>query len=419
VKFIHAADLHIDSPLRGLEAYEGAPVDQLRGATRQAFGKLVELAISRAVDFVILAGDLFDGSWPDMRTGLWTAARFRELDAAGIRVFLLRGNHDAASRVRRAVTWPANVHEFSTRHPETVAWADLGVAVHGQGFDHQQILHDLAAAYPDPVSGQFNIGVLHTSLSGSAEHDTYAPTSVEVLVQRGYDYWALGHIHARSDPPLHGSPYIAFPGNTQGRHIRETGAKGCLLVTVEDGELSSVEFHATDTVRWYLVEIHLEATDGCDQLLAAVRRELAACRDSAEGRLAAVRIVIRGACAAHRELIDPVRRTEVVTEVRNLANECDGEVWVEKIGLDTTAPVNVERLRQGHDVIGQLLRSIQEISASEEQLLDLAAPLRPLWDKAGVELNAVGLRLDDTRQLAIWLQQAESVIVSRLVEGDS
>ncbi len=295
VKFIHAADLHIDSPLRGLESYDGAPLEQLRGATRSAMQNLVHFALREAVDFVIIAGDLFDGKWQDVRTGLWTAARLRELDRAGIRVLLLQGNHDAASKVRQAIQWPGNTHVFAVDRPETIRWDDLRVALHGQGFAQEQVTDDLAAGYPEPVAGYFNIGVLHSSLTGNPLHDSYAPTSLATLVARGYDYWALGHIHARSEPALCTDPYIAYCGNLQGRHIRETGAKGCLLAQVEDGQLQSVAFQALDTLRWSRVEVTLESHHTRTELLDEVRHHLLAARGGAEGRLLAVRVIVQGA----------------------------------------------------------------------------------------------------------------------------
>ena len=219
MKFIHAADLHIDSPLRGLEVYDGAPVERLRRATRESLENLVALAIEKSVDFVIVAGDLFDGKWPDMATGVWTASQFWRLDRAGIPVYLIRGNHDAASQVREAVRWPGCVREFSVDSPETLIDEDLG------------------ARYPDRIDRLFNIGVLHTSLNGHPDHDTYAPTHEDVLRARRYDYWALGHVHSRRI--VSEAPWIVYPGNTQGRHIRETGPRGCVLVTVDAGEGSA------------------------------------------------------------------------------------------------------------------------------------------------------------------------------------
>jgi exonuclease SbcD len=419
VKFIHAADLHIDSPLRGLEVYDGAPLEQLRGATRVALQNLIRVAIEQAVDFVVIAGDLFDGKWQDMRTGLWTATQFRELDRANIRVFLLQGNHDAASKVRQAITWPDNVSVFSVKKPETKLVEELKVALHGQGFAREKVTTDLAAAYPDAVEGYFNIGVLHTSLTGSPEHDTYAPTTLSTLRARGYDYWALGHIHARSEPALSHEPYVAYCGNLQGRHIKETGAKGCLLVSVADGESPQIEFVATDTLRWQLVEVSLQPADGRSELLSAVEQCLNVAREEADGRLAAVRLVIRGACEVHREIAQESDRAEIVAEIRNLANDIPDDIWVEKVELDTTAPVDLSALLLGKDLLGELLRSLRAAGEEPGTLDELSGYLKPLQDKAALELRESGIDLDDPRQLARWLTQAEAMLVARLTESES
>ena len=176
MKFIHAADLHIDSPLVGLCCYEGAPTERLREATRRALENLVALAIEETVAFVIIAGDLFDGPWRNMHTGLFTARQFRRLEDAEIGVYLVRGNHDAESQVRQKIKWPGNVHEFSVHRAETICLEGIAVALHGRGFAHPQVTDDPVPKYPSPVPGMFNIGVLHTNVDGSQGHDPYAPT---------------------------------------------------------------------------------------------------------------------------------------------------------------------------------------------------------------------------------------------------
>ncbi len=167
-KFIHAADIHLDSPLLGLDQYEGAPVETIRGATRRAFSNLVQLAIRERVDFVILAGDIYDGDWLDYNTGLFFVKEVRELERAGIQVVLIRGNHDAESRITRRLTLPDKVHELPPDGPATFRFESLRVAVHGQSYPHQAETRNLAAGYPPPISGYFNIGVLHTALNGRA-----------------------------------------------------------------------------------------------------------------------------------------------------------------------------------------------------------------------------------------------------------
>jgi DNA repair exonuclease SbcCD nuclease subunit len=420
-RFIHAADIHIDSPLRGLESYPGAPTERLRNATREAFENLVQLAIDESVAFVIIAGDLFDGHWKDMNTGIWTAGQFRKLERTGIPVCLIRGNHDAESKVRTGIKWPPNVHEFSVRKPETLTSEQLGltksqpVAIHGQGFAKPDIQEDLAAGYPDAVPGCFNIGVLHTSLTGDPAHDRYAATTLEVLRNRSYDYWALGHVHIRSEPPLSVTPFVAFAGNTQGRHIRETGAKGCLLVSVEDGNISHTEFRETDTLRWHRAKVTLGQSDGLSELYDRTRDVLDECLDLSDGRFAAVRVEISGACAAHRELVRPGCQDEAVSQIRDIANEWDDEIWIEKVKLNTSAPIDVEQLREGQDLLGELLRDVEGLSEDEDQLSELVAEsLATLSAKAGPELQAADVSLTDPEQLQIWLQQAEALLLARM-----
>ena len=246
MRFLHASDLHIDSPLRGLDRYEGAPVERLRTATRGALERLVDTALNERVDFVLLAGDIYDSDWQDFHTGLFFREQMVRLDRAGIRVFIVQGNHDAQGVITRQLTLPQNVTTFSSRTAETHRIEEIAVAVHGRSFPNRAVDEDLVPSYPAPVPGLLNIGMLHTSLTGRVGHDTYAPTDVATLSSKGYDYWALGHVHARE--VVSEQPRIVFPGNLQGRKASETGPKGCELVTVEAGQVGS-EFVPLDVVR--------------------------------------------------------------------------------------------------------------------------------------------------------------------------
>jgi DNA repair exonuclease SbcCD nuclease subunit len=229
-RFIHAADLHLDSPLHGLDAYDGAPVEQIRGATRRALANLVELAETERAAFVLVAGDLYDGDWRDYNTGLYFVRQMSRLREAGTPVYIIAGNHDAASQITKSLRLPENVRMLSADRPESVVLEAEGVAIHGQSFATRAVTDDLSATYPVRLAGFFNVGLLHTCAEGREGHEPYAPCRIEALVAKGYDYWALGHIHKREI--LHGDPWVVFCGNLQGRHIRETGAKGCSLVTV-------------------------------------------------------------------------------------------------------------------------------------------------------------------------------------------
>ncbi|MGC8644629.1 MAG: metallophosphoesterase family protein, partial [Isosphaeraceae bacterium] len=288
--FAHAADLHIDSPLRGLEHYEGAPVERVRLATRAALENLVRLCRERQVDFLVVAGDLFDYDWRDFSTPLFVVKQFQLLQQADIPVYLIRGNHDSREEMSRKVPWPRNVTLFDHAKPETFVLEKLGVALHGLSFPKREVKENLVPRYPAPHRGLFNLGLLHTNATGSAEHDPYAPCRVDELVAKGYDYWALGHLHEFNI--LHQQPHVVYSGNTQGRHVRETGAKGCVLVTVDDNAVTGCEFCHTDVLRWFRAVIVLEADDGVDELIDLAGARLRAIADLADGRLAAVRIEV-------------------------------------------------------------------------------------------------------------------------------
>ncbi|WP_406297507.1 DNA repair exonuclease [Embleya sp. NBC_00888] len=372
MKLLHAADLHIDSPLRGLSGYEGAPAAEIRGAARRAVVNLVDLALAEAVDAVLLAGDIYDGDWKDYHTGLFFTVQMRRLAEADIPVLLVAGNHDADSRITRELRLPANVHRFSTARPETVAFEDLGLAVHGQGFAVRDVTENLAVSYPAPRGGMFNVGLLHTALTGAEGHANYAPCSVGDLLSRGYDYWALGHVHARE--VVHAAePWIVFPGNVQGRHARETGPKGATLITVDgDRGRAEVEHRDLDVVRWARLDVDATEATGIEDVLDLVRRRMAEERAAAGDRLLAARVRVVGASDAHEALWRDERR--FVFEARALAAEFSG-VWLEKVRLETRhaelgdtgveLPALVEdlartakALRADPDALEQLIRSV-------------------------------------------------------------
>jgi exonuclease SbcD len=318
-QFIHAADIHLDSPLRGLMNFEGAPVERVRSATREAFRNLVQLAVDERVAFVLIAGDLWDCDWPDSAPGLFFIQQAARLGKAGIPIFVIKGNHDAESKLTSAIRhWPENVTFFSHKKPHTLKLEKWNVAIHGQSYGQQQVTQDLSEKYPEPVPGAFNIGLLHTCLEDGGTD--YAPACIAKLAAHGYDYWALGHIHQRQDFSLNGV-HIEFPGNLQGRSIRETGPKGCSLVTVDDDYTVTSRFQPLDVVRWQ--ELSVVAEDS--GLEGAVRDALEKAVAQSDGRLLAVRIQVIGWVAGGQALRD--RLDAVAVEV--------GDVWLEKIVVTT------------------------------------------------------------------------------------
>jgi DNA repair exonuclease SbcCD nuclease subunit len=364
MKFVHAADIHLDSPLRGLERYEGAPVDELRGASRRALGNLVDLCLREEVDLLVIAGDLYDGDWKDYNTGLFFVKEMARLTHGGTRVVWVRGNHDAASQITKSLPLPEGAHELPTGKPTTLEFEDLGVAVHGQSYGRRDVTTDLAASYPEPLPGLFNLGILHTALDGRPGHDHYAPCTADRLAGHGYDYWALGHVHRREI--ISEDPWILFPGNLQGRHARETGPKGATMVTVEGGAVAYTEAYELDVVRWSDCSIDIE----------------------------------RAASAAEA-----------------VAFDSGAPIWVEKIYFETRPEVDLDALVQGGGPIADLLSTLRGISNDPEALEQIAQALEPLAAKlpSDYRTHPEAIDLRDPKALAGLLEDVECDLLPRLL----
>jgi DNA repair exonuclease SbcCD nuclease subunit len=412
MRFIHASDLHIDSPLRGLDRYDGAPVERLRTATRSALERLVDKALTERVDFVLFAGDIYDCDWQDFHTGLFFRGQMVRLGRAGIRCFIVQGNHDAQGVISKQLTLPQNVTVFSSRSAQTIRIDELSVAIHGRSFPERAVDEDLVPSYPAPVPGFFNIGMLHTSLTGRAGHDTYAPTDLPTLIAKGYDYWALGHVHARE--LLHEQPRIVFPGNLQGRHAKETGAKGCELVMVEAGRIEA-EFVALDVVRWSQLAVPLNGVDRLDALSEAFRQALEPVLTGATDRLHAVRVTLTGSTELHR--LEANQPGTLAAAMHAAAQDIgEAEIWIEQVRLDLTTPFDRTQAALRQDAVGELVRLVDSILDDEAELTRRAqAELGNLFTSMPQEVAAGDVpTLDDLAELKSLLMDAEATVLARL-----
>ncbi len=383
-KFLHAADIHLDSPLRGLERYDGAPVDEIRLASRQALAKLVQWAISEPVEFLIISGDLYDGDWRDYNTGLFFSKLMSQLREANIRVFVIAGNHDAASQINRTLRMPENVTVFSSQAPETEFLDDLGVALHGQSFPRRAVMKDMSVEYPHAFPNMFNIGLLHTCAEGREGHEPYAPCKLDGLRFKGYQYWALGHVHRREI--LAEDPWIVFPGNLQGRHIRESGAKGATLVTVDGQTVHSVEHRSFDVMRWETCDVDVSGAEDSDVLLERSSQQISAIFAEHDEHLLAVRLHLKGPCKAHHDLVE--NPDHWINEIRASAtDQTGGKVWVEQVKFQTQTEINLEEWLQRDDPIGGLLRSLNGKTWSDAEIQELMQDFLELQRKIPSELQ--------------------------------
>lgn len=337
-KFIHAADLHLDSPLLGLAGKSADFAARIEAASREAFDNLVELAIDEGCRFVLLAGDIFDGDLRNFQTGLYFVDGMRRLGEAGIDVFMILGNHDSQNRFADKLSMTQNVHVFPKTAATSRSLDDVEVTIHGRSYPRWDVSEDIARDYPQATAGTLNIGVLHTACAGSeGEHARYAPCTPEQLANHGYDYWALGHVHERAILSEH--PHIVYPGNLQGRHAREAGPKGAMLVTVRDGRIEVVEHRALDVVRWHSASFDATSHEDQTTMFAALRGDLAQVGLAAEGRPVALRLTLHGATPLHAHMT--LNREALREDIETLLATLSGDHWLEKLVIATTPPPNM------------------------------------------------------------------------------
>jgi len=353
-RFVHTADIHLDSPLRSLALRNQELAELIGNATRQAFVNIVDLCLDEQVDALLLAGDLYDGDQTSMKTARFLAAQVRRLNEADIRVFIVRGNHDALSKITQELVLPDSVNVFGGR-AEAIA-IDRGrsafpVVIHGLSFAKPHAPESLVARYKPPVEGAVNIGMMHTSLGGAEGHDPYAPCSIADLQATGFRYWALGHVHKRS--VVDGDCTIVMPGNPQGRDINEAGPKTVSLVTVADDGAIRVEERNASIVQFERVTVDTTGIDDWRDLATAVSTSLRRARDSVSAAQLVARLqIIGGTPLAWR-----IRR-----DIDLLKTEADdrasviGGCWVEKLEVRCHVPSATDSL--GDDPVTELRRLI-------------------------------------------------------------
>ena len=387
-RFIHAADLHLDTPLTGLQRRNPALGRQLQDASLEAFDAIIERAIARRVLFVVFAGDLYDGIERGARAQRRFLMGLRKLAEAGIEVFIAHGNHDPeGGRWERIPSWPAGVHVFPSGEPTTVqVTRDGQVVAHvlGVSYGQRREFDNLARRFPISNERGFHLGVLHCNVDGDPDHDPYAPCSIGELFSKRYDYWALGHIHTHS-VRRDGARYVVYPGSTQGRNFNrfELGPKGAVEVTVDDDRVQAVEHFPTDRVRFLDLPIYAQGLDD-GRLLEVMISEARRAAADHPGRPLVVRGRIRGTTSAHRILRQASEREELLADLASAAPE--GVYWA-ALQDETRAPLDLDALAAGDDLRAALVGAQRAWAAD-----GIPDGLKAELARAGLTLDTDALR---------------------------
>ena len=414
MKLIHAADIHLDSALRGLDRIGAENANEVRGATRRALENLVELVRHEQADLLVIAGDLYDGDWNDYSTGQFFVKQMAILADLGIPVVIASGNHDAASQITRSLRLPDHVRMLGADAPESIRFDDLNVVVHGQSYAQRDVQANLAAAFPRRVPGVVNIGVLHTSAAGYDGFKTYAPCSKADLEGLQYNYVALGHVHTRQ-PVVEGEFPAWFSGNLQGRHVHETGPKGALVVDLDVDRPAEVNFRALDQVRWERLAVDVTGLKSADDVLDAVGETVRAAQIAADGRTLVSRFVLQGTTPAANRFQDD---QWALAEIRSITEGLG--VVVEKLEVRVGAPPMPDP--DADEVRAAIAGIALELAEDDAGLKAIASELErkyrevALGDDDGL---VTGIDLSDRDTLQDVLGQALAGLDARLAGGMS
>ena len=366
--FLHAADLHLDTPFASVGGFPAAVGDALREASLQAWTALVDTAIERQVAFVLLAGDLYDGAERGLRAQWAFLDGVTRLDAHGIRTFVVHGNHDPVREGWTAIgSFPELVTVFPADRVGSVEFEAGGerVVVHGTSYATAATEENLALRYPAASGGGFHVGLLHANVGGSVTgHLDYSPCSLDDLRATGYQYWALGHVH-QHEVLQEGEPWVVYAGNLQGRSPKHTerGPKGACIVSVAGGVASAPEPVVLDRVRFHDVAVAIDPYTDVMALLDQLER--LADPAAHQGRHLIVRATIEGSGPLHGELVTPARRAEVLDELRRRGTARTPFVWWHGITWRTKPAAEVIDLRRRDDFTADLHRFMEEATAEQ------------------------------------------------------
>lgn len=428
-RFLHAADLHLDSPFRGMTDLPAIVRDRIKESTFHALDRLVKIALEEQVNFVLISGDVYDLEDRSLRAQVRFQRAVERLAERGVQVFVIHGNHDPENGARALLTWPDQVVFFGSDRVSMVPAVDR----QGRTLAHVYGISYATSAVTDNLAGRFalqerqgreqegiyKIGLLHTNVDGDPGHDNYAPCTKQELIRAGIDYWALGHIHSRR--VLHEDPPIVYPGNLQGRNIKETDVKGCYIVDVSDAGRTSLTFQAADDLRWFREDVNIQGMESEQQLKDRIEQRMDGLLQSAEGRPCIVRFTLIGRSSLYRGLQYSGLLQELLAEWRERQRELaeqgeEGFVWIESIEDRSGPPVDLALLGNQDGFLGEMLRQTAHLLNDERLLEDFfRKSLRPLSGNPRIARYLHSTGETEWRQ---WLEAAREIAVEAFTDEE-
>jgi len=415
LRFLHAADLHLDSPFVGLRASAPESVrDRLMSATFEAYDALVALAIEERVDAVLIAGDVYDAADRSLRAQLAFVRGLERLSAAGIRSFVCHGNHDPLDGWDARLPLPPLAHRFG-KEVEAVPLDLQGpsrATVYGVSYPTRKVLTNLVPRFSRNDDSTFAIGLLHANVGANPGHEPYSPCTIDDLTRTGMDYWALGHVHTRATLRA-SNPTVVYPGNTQGRQPNETGPRGAVLVDVDPAGGCTVGFRPLDAVRWEQFDLPLDGAEDLSQVLQLAHRRIGEALDAADGRSLVFRLNLTGRSSLHDDLERGATLADLEADLNAEWASQQPFAWCERVTHRVRPEFDRDAALEAGDFLAELLAGVDALREAPDALAELRSALDPFYARAGKPLRPYAP--DDAAMLRL-LADAESECVDRLQE---
>lgn len=411
VKFIHTADLHLDTPFKGLSSWNSELSKKLKDATFRSFKTIIDQCIGRKVDFLIISGDVFDNENKSLAARLRFEAELKRLAQKGINAYISCGNHDPFDEDRIS-EMPDKVYYFNphTCEYKTFSRGDEPVAdIHGISFGEAKVKNNLAKKFrlaekPSPLS----IAVLHGCIGSPGKHEAYAPFSFEDISGKGFDYWALGHIH-KSSVVNRANPAVVYPGNPQGRDFGETGEKGCYCVTISEGRDPQLEFIPVHTVRFEDIEIDLTGIGTLDDMQSEITDRISAIGERINIIL---RITLKGRTPLHRQLNGKGEIEQLLEAFNENQLQNDPFVWIDRFTVLTQPDIDTDTIRNGEGFPSEVLKTLSSYLENPEKMNELFGSEEQCFTYAQALKLFEPLTEEDRKAI---LRKAGSILIDRLI----
>ncbi len=413
--FIHAADLHLDSPFSSLAKENADIASVMRSASFTSFENIIELCISKNVDFFLVAGDVYDGEERSLRAQVRFRDGLKKLSDAGIESFIVHGNHDPLMSWSATLEWPDRVYIFGDHISSIKVIKDKDPLAVIQGISHHKKNEtgNLSLMFNRTDRELFHIGLLHATLGSNTGHEPYAPCSIEDLKKSGMDYWALGHVHERKIVSA-ADPAVVYPGNSQGRSIRETEEKGCYLVTVDDQYQISTEFISACAVKWVKDEADVSGISTEQELINFLEQRCLKLSENELSKPVIVRFELTGAGPMSKTLMNTAAVDDLLEIARDAGVSCSPFVWVEKISVKTSPELDINTLIEQEDFTGELLRLSEELLSSDNLEQFIKEELSLLYEESRA---GKFVALPDKEEAVSLLKAARNICLESLLKG--